>query len=61
MAQARTNVRVSQRQGDDYRLAASTTSTWLMQTRAVTGSETGEVLHGLDPAVPEQLTEMLTV
>jgi hypothetical protein len=62
-AEAHTVLHVSRRQGDNYRVASSTSSEWPARLSAVTGSLTGEVLHATDPTVPEgvQVTEMLTV
>ncbi len=60
---AQTVLRASLRQGDNYRMAASTSADWPAHLSVVTGSQTGEVVHAVDPTVTEkvQVSEMLTV
>ncbi len=62
-AAAETILRASLRQGDNYRVAASTSADWPTHLSVVTGSQTGEVVHAVDPTVTEkvQVSEMLTV
>jgi len=59
----RPTFRVSERQGDNYRLAASTSKAWVQKVSAKQDSLTGEVLHAGGDALREgtHVTEMLTV
>jgi hypothetical protein len=61
--QAQTTLRVSTRQGDNYRVAASTSADWPTHLSVVSASQTGAVEHATDGDVTNapNLSEMLTV
>jgi hypothetical protein len=61
--EASATLMVSMRQGDNYRVAASTLSGWLEGLAPIGGVHDGSVLHATEGLVPEgpNLSKMLTV